>query len=80
MGLREEAAATSNRAGSQDSAIERIIASEPDHADDVIALVWDDRHIDAAAVGRTLTKHFGATYGQITDQQVRYHRRHKARP
>jgi hypothetical protein len=80
MGLREEAAADSKRGGAQTSTIMQIIEGEPDQADDVVALIWDDRHIDSSAVARTLSKHFGATYGEVSAQMVRHHRNQKPRP
>lgn len=81
MGLRDEAAALSGKTGPRTTTLYRLIDTlSGEERDDVIALVWDDHHITGTAVAQVLTKHYGDQFGIITDQQVRHHRTHKARP
>lgn len=82
MGLRDEARSISRRPGPQTTTILRIIASlDGDERDDVIGLIWDDADVTSSrAAAEILTKHFGATFGSVSDQQVRNHRQKVPRP
>jgi hypothetical protein len=76
MSLRAEAAALSKRPGTQQSRIARLLESlSDDERDEVVALIWDDKHISARAVAEVLNKHFEAEFGEFTNQQIQAHRR-----
>ena len=76
MSLRAEAAALSKRPGTQQSRIARLLESlGDDDRDEVVALIWDDKHISARAVAEVLNKYYADEFGEFTNQQIQAHRR-----